>query len=127
MHNAKLMAFVSTSQAEKAKDFYINLLGLKLVTQEPMALVFDADGTMLRLSIVENFTPQPFTVLGWQVADMQAALRELAAKGVKFEQYDFPGQDADGVWRAADGTQVAWFKDPDGNLLSLTEFPLPNR
>lgn len=125
MHNAKLMAFVSTSQPEKAKDFYTNL-GLKLVTQEPMALVFDAGGTMLRLSIVENFTPQPFTVLGWQVADMQADLRELSSKGVKFERYDFPGQDANGVWTAPDGTQVAWFKDPDGNLLSLTEFPLPN-
>jgi catechol 2,3-dioxygenase-like lactoylglutathione lyase family enzyme len=117
------MSFSATKQPEEAQSFYADVLGLSLVPHEPMALVFDAFGVMLRISIVDDFTPQPFTILGWQVTDIRRTLAELKAKGVSFEHYAFPGQDAAGIWTAPDGTQVAWFKDPDGNLLSLTQFP----
>lgn len=118
-----LMAFVSTTNPKAARAFYGDTLGLTLTSDEPMALVFDCHGVMLRISIVEELHPQPFTVLGWEVADIRVRLRELLAKGVKFEHYGFPTQDAEGIWLTPDGTQVAWFKDPDGNLLSLTQFP----
>ena len=121
--SSQLMAFASTKQPEKARAFYQEVLGLTLVSNEPMALVFDANGSMLRISIVKDLTPQPFTVLGWQVLDIRGMRRDLAAKGVSFENYGFPGQDGENIWTTADGTQVAWFKDTDGNLLSLTQFP----
>jgi len=121
--NSKLMAFASTKDPAKAKAFYGETLGLKLTSDDSFGVVFDSNGVMLRVSIVKDFTPQPFTVLGWQVADIRAGLRELVAKGVTFERYGFVTQDEDGVWTTDDGAQVAWFKDPDGNLLSLTQFP----
>lgn len=120
--NTKLMAFASTKDPAKAKAFYSETLGLRLTSEDSFGVVFDSNGVMLRVSIVRDFNPQPFTVLGWQVADIRASLRELVAKGVGFERYAFVTQDEDGVWTTDDGTQVAWFKDPDGNLLSLTQF-----
>lgn len=119
---AKLIAFATTTQPDKARSFYRDTLGLTLTAEEPIALVFDSDGVMLRVSIVKDLHPQPFTILGWEVPDISARLHELSAKGVTFEKYGFPGQDKDGIWSAPDGTLVAWFKDPDGNLLSLTQF-----
>ena len=118
---AKLAAFVATKDAEKARDFYENALGLKFVSDEFYALVFDANGVMLRIQKVENFEPQPFTALGWHVDDIRAAIEELAAKGVVFEK--FPGLPQDELGIATFGeAQVAWFKDPDGNILSLDQF-----
>jgi len=121
--SSQLMAFAATKQPEKARAFYVEVLGLVLVAREPTALVFDANGSMLRGSIVKEFSPQPFTVLGWRVAEMRSMRRDLAAKGVIFENYGFPGQDTENIWTTPDGAQVAWFKDPDGNLLSITQFP----
>ena len=121
--SSQLMAFAATKQPEKARAFYVEVLGLVLVAREPTALVFDANGSMLRVSIVKEFSPQPFTVLGWRVAEMRRMRRDLAAKGVIFENYGFPGQDTENIWTTPDGPQVAWFKDPDGNLLSITRFP----
>ncbi len=123
MKNFKLMSFVSTANPDNARSFYRDVLGLKLVSEEPIALVFDSNGVMLRVSVVKNLNPQPFAVLGWQVPDLHLSLNELVAKGVIFENYGFPGQDADGIWTTSEGTMVAWFKDPDGNLLSLSQFP----
>jgi hypothetical protein len=97
-------------------------LGLRLVAAEAFALVFDAHGTMLRISKVQALTPAPYTVLGWQVPDIGAAIKHLAEQGVRFEHYAGLGQDERGVCAFPDGTQVAWFKDPDGNTLSLTQF-----
>jgi hypothetical protein len=77
---------------------------------------------MLRIARVREFQPQPFTVLGWQVKDIAASIRELARRGVRFERYGFFEQDELGIWRAPGGAQIAWFKDPDGNTLSLTQF-----
>ena len=118
-----VMAFVATSSAERAKAFYRDKLGLRLVREEPIALVFDANGTMLRVQIVGKITPAPYTVLGWEVADIGATASALERAGVVLERIRGFGQDALGVWTAGDGTKVAWFKDPDGNTLSVTQFP----
>jgi catechol 2,3-dioxygenase-like lactoylglutathione lyase family enzyme len=118
-----IMAFVATTDAERARAFYGETLGLRLVADEPYALVFDAGGTMLRVQKVEALTPSRHTVLGWNVPDMDAALAELGGRGVTFERYGFIPQDERGVWTTDDGAQIAWFQDPDGNTLSLTRFP----
>jgi hypothetical protein len=99
-------------------------LGLRLLADEPYALVFDTNGTMLRVQKVQQVTPAPYTALGWEVPDIYATVRELSKKHVAFERISIPGssQDELGVWTADDGTKVAWFKDPDGNTLSLTQF-----
>jgi len=119
-----LMAFVATKDPSRAKTFYEGTLGLRLVADETYALVFDANGTMLRVQKVRDLTPDPSTALGWQVPDIREAIRGLVAKGVAFMRLGlafFP-QDDLGIWTADDATKVAWFKDPDGNILSLTEF-----
>jgi catechol 2,3-dioxygenase-like lactoylglutathione lyase family enzyme len=120
----KIMAFAPTLDANKARPFYENVLGLRVLSQDNFALALDADGIMLRVTNVPpSFKPQPFTILGWQVPDIAKAVSELKRKGVRFESYGMPAQDADGIWTAPGGAKVAWFKDPDGNILSLTQFP----
>ncbi len=114
-------AFIPTAKANQAKAFYRGVLGLTLLTEDEFALEFDANGTPLRVTIVESFSPQPFTVFGWSVIDISTVIRSLVKKGVRFERYDFFEQDSLGIWTAPGGTKVAWFKDPDGNLLSLSE------
>ena len=121
--NASIIALVATVNAPRARGFYEDVLGLRFVADEEYALVFDAKGTMLRIQRVQTLTPHAFTSLGWQVDDIAETMRELAAKGVTFENYGLPGQDATGAWTPPGSTTtVAWFKDPDGNLLSLTQF-----
>jgi catechol 2,3-dioxygenase-like lactoylglutathione lyase family enzyme len=120
--DASLIGFVATTDAGRARAFYESVLGLRLVVDEEFALVFDANGTMLRIQKVEALTPHPFTSLGWQVDDIAEAVRALAAKGVAFERYGFMQQDELGIWSSDGRTKVAWFKDPDSNILSLTEF-----
>src|SRR3954451_21934920 len=118
----ELMAFVATTHPDRARHFYASVLGLRLVADEPWALVFDAHGAMLRIQKTAELQPAKHTVLGWRVRDIEATLSELTAKGVRFERYSFLPQDDLGVWTTPDGTRVAWFKDPDGNTLSLTQF-----
>jgi len=120
--SSSITAFVATKDAAKAKAFYEGALGLKLVTDDSFALIFDANGTMLRVTRVKEVVVAPYTVLGWKVADLGAALRGLRERGVTFERYEGFGQDEDGVCTFPDGTKVAWFKDPDGNTLSLAQF-----
>lgn len=123
---SNLMAFVATKDAARAMEFYRDVLGLRLLGDEPFALVFDANGTSLRVQKVRDVTLAPYTALGWEVRDIRGAIRRLVEKGVSFVRFgeSFAGfkQDEFGIWTADDGTQVAWFKDPDGNTLSLTEF-----
>jgi len=119
---AKLMSFVATKDAARSRVFYEGTLGLRLVADESFALVFDANGTMLRVQKVQEVAPMKYTALGWDVPDIHAAIDGLAAKGVAMERFGSFPQDEAGVWTAPDGTKVAWFKDPDGNMLSLTEF-----
>lgn len=115
---AEIGAFVCTRDRTSAKAFYGETLGLTLKYEDDYAIVFDAGGTTLRISPVKELTPQPFTVLGWKVPDVAAAVKELTAKGIVFERYGFLEQDELGIWTAGDA-HIAWFKDPDGNLLSL--------
>ena len=120
----KIMAFAPTLDANKARPFYEGVLGLRVLSQDNFALALDANGIMLRVTNVPpGFKPQQFTILGWQVPDIAKAFSELRQKGVQFESYGLPTQDAQGIWTAPDGVKVAWFKDPDGNILSLTQFP----
>lgn len=116
-----LIAFVATAAPERARRFYAEVLGLTLRSEDDVALVFDANGIMLRVVRVAEVSPLERTVLGWQVADIQITVRQLAGRGVRFERYTFMTQDDIGIWTAPDGSRVAWFKDPDGNLLSLTQ------
>ncbi len=119
---APLVAFVGTEDFDRAKAFYGETLGLALVGASSFALEFDAAGTMLRVTKVQECRPRPYTVLGWRVEDIARAVAALAEKGVRFEHYPGVAQDAAGIWTSPSGGRVAWFKDPDGNTLSLTEF-----
>ena len=121
--NSKPVILIPTIKKQEAEEFYENVLGLKFKVDDGFALVFDTAGIMLRLTPVQEFTPHEFSVLAWEVEDIVEAVTELSARGVTFERYDFPWmeQDEQGIWAAPDGTKVAWFKDPDGNLLSVTQ------
>lgn len=119
--SARLTAFVATADPERSRDFYEKTLGLQLLSDDSFAVVFDCNGTQLRVQKVETVQPPPFTVLGWQVPDIHAAVTELSQLGVTFERFSFMQQDDRGVWTAPSQTKVAWFKDPDGNILSLAE------
>jgi len=118
-----LVAFIATHSPDLAKRFYRDTLGLRLVSEDKFALVFDAHTTMLRISIVQDMVPAKYTVLGWQVPDILAVAQNLEKAGVKLERFpNFHGQDERGIWTAPGGAKVAWFKDPDENLLSITQF-----
>jgi catechol 2,3-dioxygenase-like lactoylglutathione lyase family enzyme len=122
MSNSKIICFVATKQPSKAREFYETTLGLKFVSDDPFAIVFDAEGTMLRVQKVQELVPAQHTVAGWAVADIGARMRELIGKGVRFERFPGLPQDELGAWTSPAGAKVAWFKDPDGNTLSLTQF-----
>jgi len=116
-----IVAFVPTTDFDKARAFYEGVLGLRFVDDDGFALVLDANGVMLRIAKVPAFTTFPWTILGWQVADIDNDVAALRERGVEFQRYGFPGQDANGVWTAPSGDKVAWFKDPDGNTLSVSQ------
>ncbi len=121
--NSDLVAFVATADASKAQAFYQDVLRLPLVEDSPFAIVFDANGIILRVMKVQAVTLAPYTALGWRVADIATEMRELGSRGVTFERYPGLPQNDSGVWTSPDGARIAWFKDPDGNTLSLTQFP----
>jgi catechol 2,3-dioxygenase-like lactoylglutathione lyase family enzyme len=118
---AKLMAFIATTDGARARLFFGDILGLRLLFEDEFALTFDSNGTTLRVQKLEKHTPLPFTSLGWQVPDIVATVEQLRARGITFGR--FPGMDQDdrGIWLAPNGTRVAWFKDPDGNTLSVSQ------
>jgi catechol 2,3-dioxygenase-like lactoylglutathione lyase family enzyme len=120
---ATLVAFVAATDLDAAERFYGGTLGLPLVESTPFANVFDAHGTQLRVTRVEVVAAAPYTVLGWRVDDLEAAMAELRGRGVEFRRYESLGQDEAGVWTAPGGTRVAWFADPDGNTLSVQQAP----
>jgi len=120
---AKVMTFIVTRDRAAAKKFYGETLGFTQTGEDEFAVVFDLNGTMLRISTVKDQKPPAHTVLGWEVPDIVAAARALKAKGVKFNIYEGFGQDELGIWTApGSSNKVAWFLDPDGNNLSLTQF-----
>jgi catechol 2,3-dioxygenase-like lactoylglutathione lyase family enzyme len=119
-----IIGFLNIVDVARAKAFYRDTLGLRLVSEEPpFALVFDANGIMLRLGMAKELPPAHGTVLGWQVPDIAAAIRELQEAGVRFERFEQLKQDELGIWTTPTGARVAWFKDPDGNILSVSEHP----
>ena len=118
----KIVAFVATRNSDRAKAFYRDILDLELVSEDGFALVFNISGTTLRIATVQELTPAPYTVLGWQVSNIVSAVQSLQEKGVSFQRYPGMKQDEFGIWNSPSGAKVAWFKDPDGNTLSVTEF-----
>jgi catechol 2,3-dioxygenase-like lactoylglutathione lyase family enzyme len=122
LNNFKLIAFVGVDDMKSAKDFYAGQLGLRLVADDGFALVFDVHGTMLRVTHASKVVPAQYTVLGWEVPEIAEAARQLQAVGVKLERFPGLEQDELGIWNAPGGAaRVAWFKDPSGNVLSISE------
>lgn len=123
----RVLPMVGTVDAARAKAFYAGTLGLRLVGEDRFALVFDLEGTRLRVSVVPEVRAAGYTVLGWAVPDIRSAVRDLVQRGVVFQHFEGMAQDPDGVWTAPGGARVAWFRDPDGNTLSVTQFSVPAR
>jgi catechol 2,3-dioxygenase-like lactoylglutathione lyase family enzyme len=121
LRDAPIVAFAATTDLDRAREFYAGVLGLSVEYTDGFACVLRGGGTSLRLTKVDSFAPQPFTVLGWAVPDIAATMASLTAAGVTFHRYDGMGQDEAGVWTAPSGVRIAWFPDPDGNTLSLTQ------
>jgi catechol 2,3-dioxygenase-like lactoylglutathione lyase family enzyme len=119
--STNIVAFIPTKDAEKARAFYEGVLGLRFVKDDGFAMVLDANGIMVRIAKMQEFAPAQFTILGWQVSGIEAMARALQAKGVHFEIFGFFKQDELGIWTAPTGDKVAWFKDPDGNILSISQ------
>lgn len=122
LSEAKLVGFVMTNDAPRAKKFYEEQLGLPFVSDDPFALVFELGGSTLRVVKMKDWKPHPHTVLGWEVPDVRAAVLALRERGVVFEKYDYFEQDDLLIWNAPGGrAKLVWFKDPDGNVLSMSE------
>jgi catechol 2,3-dioxygenase-like lactoylglutathione lyase family enzyme len=120
--NTPIMAFIPTLDFEKSRAFYEGVLGLRFVENDGFAMVLEANGTPIRVAKVQpDFKPAQFTILGWQVSEIENVVSALTAKGVLFERYGFFEQDPLGIWSAPGGAKVAWFKDPDGNTLSVSQ------
>jgi catechol 2,3-dioxygenase-like lactoylglutathione lyase family enzyme len=121
--NLKPIGFIATANAEAARAFYETTLGLEFVIDDSFAMVFRTGTMMVRVVRVrvKDYEPLPYTVFGWEAPEIENAVDALAANGVVFERFSFFEQDARGIWTAPNGNQVAWFKDPDGNLLSLSK------
>lgn len=117
-----VIAFAAATDLDRAREFYQGILGLPMVDQSPYACVFDACGTMLRVTAVAQVATPGYTILGWRVDDIDGTVAGLHAKGVSFTRYEEMGQDDSGIWTTPNGDRIAWFTDPDGNTLSLTEF-----
>lgn len=121
LKNSKLIGFVATSKPEISRQFYDELLGLTLLEESPFAIVFESKNTVIRIQKTDHVCPPPYTALGWEVENIMETVRTLSDKGVQFEKFGGMEQDDLGIWNIPGGAKVAWFKDPDGNLLSLTQ------
>ena len=119
--SADLVAFVPATDLARARAFYGEMLGLERLDDTPIACVFDAHGTTLRVTLVDQLSAAPYTVLGWTVAGLEEMVRTMRDRGVAFELFPGMVQDDLGIWTSPGGDRVVWFKDPDGNVLSLTE------
>ena len=121
LEKPRLHAMIATANAARAKAFYADVLGLDFASEDAFALIWRVGGEELRMNKVPAVTPPAYAILGFKVDDMVKNVRALAAKGLQMERFPFLPPDADGIWTAPDGTKVAWFRDPDGNLLSLVQ------
>ena len=120
LKSASVIGFIPTKDFRRAKAFYAGKLGLRLVTRDAFALVFKSCGTTIRVVKVPGFAAAGFTILGWRVGDIEASVASLNRRGIVFERYPWLKQDGSGIWTAPGGARVAWFKDPNGNVLSLS-------
>jgi catechol 2,3-dioxygenase-like lactoylglutathione lyase family enzyme len=118
---SKIIGFVPTKDSAEARSFYEEKLGFKFVSDDPFALVMRAGETMIRIAKAKDFTPAPYTVMGWEVSNIEQEVAELNKRGVTFEKYPWVADKELGIWTAPGGDKVAWFKDPDGNVLSLSQ------
>ena len=121
--NNKIIGFVPIKDKAHAKEFYEKTLGLPFVSDDGFAMVFNANGNMLRLVKVPDYQPVQFTILGWEVNDIEKTAASLQKNGVEFQKYPWMPQDKSAIWDAPGGARVAWFKDPDGNVLSVSQHP----
>jgi catechol 2,3-dioxygenase-like lactoylglutathione lyase family enzyme len=119
--SGKMIGFVPTTDSKRARDFYEGKLGFQFVSDDQFALVMRAGDNVIRIAKAGKFAPAPYTVLGWEVTKIGDEVRELSARGVVFEKYPFVQDQETGIWITPNGDKVAWFKDPDGNVLSLSE------
>jgi catechol 2,3-dioxygenase-like lactoylglutathione lyase family enzyme len=122
LNTSKIISFVATKNPAIAREFYERTLGLSLVSDDPFALVFNVNGSMLRVAKVQELAPAKHAVLGWDVRNIRAEIKQLTERGVRFERYAGLSQDEQGIWTSPAGGKIAWFKDGDGNTLSLTQF-----
>jgi predicted enzyme related to lactoylglutathione lyase len=118
-----LVAFLATTDGVRARAFYEGVLGLRFISEDDFAVVYDVQGIVLRLQKVSQLTPQPHTALGWSVVDIDQVARDIVACGGNLARFPSLAQDEAGIWKSSSGARIAWLKDPDGNLLSLTEMP----
>ena len=122
LNDDEIIVFLATANPQRSKLFYEETLGLEFLSEEPFALVFKVNGKMLRIFKVKELQPAPHTVLGWAIEDIESKIDELCAKGVEFQRFDGFEQDDRGIWVSPSGARIAWFHDPEGNSLSLTQF-----
>ncbi|HEX3470083.1 MAG TPA: VOC family protein [Silvibacterium sp.] len=118
-----VIGFIPTKDAARARNFYEQTLGLRFLSDDLFAIVMESNGTMIRIAQVKDYTPVPFTILGWKVENIEEEVATLAERGVSFKRYPWLEQTESGVWIAPGGAKVAWFQDPDGNVLSLSQHP----
>ena len=121
LSQSTLIGFIPTVDAERARQFYVGVLKLEFVKDDGFALVLRTNGGIIRIAKLETHTPAPYTILGWEVSDIGITVGELTAAGVAFSRYSFLQQDELGIWTAPSGDKVAWFQDPDGNVLSISQ------
>jgi catechol 2,3-dioxygenase-like lactoylglutathione lyase family enzyme len=122
LNSEKIVAFVLTTDYARARSFYVDTLGLEFISQDQFALVLRGNGTMIRIVKSENFSPARYTVLGWEVSNIESAARDLISEGISLEKYPWVKDERGlGIWTAPGGDQVAWFRDLDGNVLSLSQ------
>ena len=119
--SSKIVGFVPTKDSVNARSFYEGKLGFQFVSEDKFALVMRAGETMIRIAKVQHFTPPPFTVLGWEVSNIEEMVGWLQKRGVAFEKYPWMPDKESGIWTTPTGDKVAWFKDSDGNVLSVSQ------
>jgi catechol 2,3-dioxygenase-like lactoylglutathione lyase family enzyme len=121
LDSGRLIGFVPTKDSKKAREFYEHKLGFQFVSDDSFALVMNAGGSTIRIAKAADFTPAPYTVLGWEVQDIESVVAWLQDRGVEFEKYPFVQDQERGIWKTPKGDKVAWFEDPDGNVLSVSQ------
>lgn len=117
----KMIGFALTTDPQRARKFYEEVLGFKFLEENPFALVMETDENMIRISPVKEFVPAPHTILGWEVKEIESLANYLKERGVSFERYPWMKHSEQGIWDSPSGDKVAWFKDPDGNVLSISQ------